>query len=219
MSITTPVPRSGKRAILLEATLEAVRVQGPINVRPSDICEELGLSKALVNYHFGGREGLIAESLVLGYSRYVAILEEAVASGGPAAIDRLMAWFEAQVRWTQANPGLAAGLNFPAEAGGLSSEDRIDLGTKMSDLGLRNFNNLVELVKAAHRELTGLEASDPLVAGADSAAIGWLCLGLSVYASGQHLPTAQLGLMDYLDDLLAHMRTIIIGIITKPSAI
>ena len=41
------------------------------------------MSKALVNYHFGGREGLIAEAMVVGYEGYVALLMQAAEAAGP----------------------------------------------------------------------------------------------------------------------------------------
>ena len=74
----TIIPRFAKRAALVEATLDSLGELGPSGVHPADICEELGLSKALVNYHFGSRDGLVAEAMALGYERCVDLLVHAV---------------------------------------------------------------------------------------------------------------------------------------------
>ena len=112
MSAHITIPRLEKCSALLEATLMEICAHGPINVHPSEICEGLGLSKALVNYHFGGRDGLVTEAMEQGYGRYVDGLQVAADGAGDDPVDRLFAWFEAQVRWTIENPGLAAASTF-----------------------------------------------------------------------------------------------------------
>ena len=72
--------RIDARAALLEGALDALSARGPASVHPQGICESLGLSKALVNYHFGNRERLIAEAAVTGYERYVDELAAAACS-------------------------------------------------------------------------------------------------------------------------------------------
>jgi TetR/AcrR family transcriptional repressor of bet genes len=93
MTVTQPIPRLEKRSALIDATLAEIRLHGPINVHPSEICEDLGLSKALVNYHFGGRDGLVAEAMEHGYSLYVDGLQEAAEAAGGDPVERLFAWF------------------------------------------------------------------------------------------------------------------------------
>ena len=110
--------RSSARDQLITAAVEHLSVHGPAGLQPQEICQELGLSKALVNYHFGGREGLIAEAMVVGYERYVEVLMEAADAAGPDQVARLMAWIDRQVEWTTEHRGLAAALDFPDVAFG-----------------------------------------------------------------------------------------------------
>ncbi len=213
-----PIPRLEKRSALIDATLDEVRIHGPINVHPSEICEALGLSKALVNYHFGGRDGLVAEAMERGYALYVDGLMAAADAAGDDPVERLFAWFEAQVRWTIANPGLAAALNFPTEAGGMTEETSSVIASRMTEHGARNFANLTALVVAARVELSDSDPEDAVGMALDAGVVGWLCLGSSVWFSGRHLPTREMGLAQYLDLALAHMRTLIVAMLSRPAA-
>jgi AcrR family transcriptional regulator len=217
MTVTQPIPRLEKRSALIDATLAEIRLHGPINVHPSEICEDLGLSKALVNYHFGGRDGLVAEAMEHGYSLYVDGLQEAAEAAGDDPVERLFAWFEAQVRWTIANPGLAAALNFPTEAGGMTEDTSAAIAARMAEHGARNFANLTALVAAARVHLSGTDPDDMVEMALDAGVVGWLCLGSSVWFSGHHLPTRDMGLSQYLDQSLAHMRTVIVAMLSRPT--
>ena len=110
------VPHANGRSAILARAIELAHEVGPAAVHPNEICAELGLSKSLVNFHFGGRDGLIAEAIVESYRSYVAEIKDAANNAGTDPVARLMAWVDAQVAWTVAHPGLAAALNFPAEA-------------------------------------------------------------------------------------------------------
>ncbi|MEN9823847.1 MAG: hypothetical protein RLZ04_2273, partial [Actinomycetota bacterium] len=104
------VAARGGRDALVEAVLAELSEKGPANIFPNDISVALGLSKSLVNFHFGGRDGLIAEAMALGYERYVDTVWAAAQAAGDDPVARLMAWIDAQYEWTIANAGLAAAL-------------------------------------------------------------------------------------------------------------
>ena len=84
--MTKSIPRNEARSALIESALAHLADRGPANVHPKDICEELELSKALVNYHFGSRERLIAEAAATGYERYVDELAAAAAAAGDRVV-------------------------------------------------------------------------------------------------------------------------------------
>ena len=210
------VPRNQARTALLEAALVSLAEVGPVRTHPNDICREIGLSKALVNYHFGNREGLILEAMALGYERYVEHLSAAAAAAGPTALDRLVAWAEAQVDWTSANPGLAAALNFPTVLGGEPTGSGDGAHDRILRAGRRNFANLLALVADARREALGSEP-DPLETGLDGAIVGWLTLGLSVWIAGRHLPTRSLGFGEHLPQARDRVRAAITDLVTRPA--
>ena len=203
------VARNEARQALVEKALEHLARSGPANVHPKEICEELGLSKALVNYHFGGRDGLITEAMVVGYERYVAELWDAAERAGTDSVERLFAWVERQIDWTAKHPGLAAALNFPETASGMPLEHAEGAMVRLSEAGERNFANLQQLTAGAIRATRRIPASRKLPqgeAGLQSALIGWLTLGLSVWNAGRHLPTQRLAARKFLGLAKKHMR-------------
>jgi len=202
------------RDSLVTATIEHLSKYGPAGVQPQEICRELGISKALVNYHFGTREGLIAEAIVVGYEQYVDALMAAV---GDDPLDRLFAWIDRQIEWTTEHAGLAAALDFPDAAIGRTVLDP-DLEDRLGAAGTRNFADLQLLVLDAR---THLKAGDPdwspdgTEVGLTAAFIGWAALGLSVWKGGNHLPTRQKVVRDMLPIAREHMRTLIIEMLSR----
>lgn len=192
--VTTRIPRNEARLAILEVALTHLAARGPANVHPKDICEELGVSKALVNYHFGGRDGLITEAMVIGYERYVDSLWAAAEAAGDTPIDRLLAWIDAQVEWTSANAGLAAALNFPSVASGVPLNMDEAALERITVAGRRQFDNLQRLVGEVRRTAHSDGGTDhgSQQTTLDSAVIGWMTLGLSVWLAGNHLPTQRL---------------------------
>lgn len=203
---------------MVEKALELLAAMGPERLRVQDVCEELGCSKALVNYHFGSREGLIHQAVALGYERYVDHLWAEAQGAGDDPVDRLLAWIDAQVDWTVANAGLAMALNFSSLAAVHPLEFPPDVHERLGACGVRNFENLALLVADARRSASS-EASadaqeiDEVTNAMDSAVVGWTTLGLSVWLAGRHVPTSEL----HQDQLIAagrdHMRRRIIDLI------
>jgi AcrR family transcriptional regulator len=204
---TETIPRHAKRTALVEAALAAMVDVGPFNLRPAEICERLGLSKALVNYHFGSREGLVAEAMAIGYERYVATLEAAVAEAGDDPMDRLMAFYSAQVYWTIDNAGLAAALNFPRDAAGVGTEIDVSVQQRLTDAGASYLSTLLGLVGDARRSLG--HDDDPSTLVSMTAMIGWSCLGASVWFSGGHAPSREIGLRPEPAEAICYARGVI----------
>ena len=179
------------REALIEAAIRSISVDGASRTRPKDLAEGLGLSKSLVNFHFGGRDGLIAEAVATSYERYVDLVWAAAESAGSDPVARLFAWIDEQIDWTMANPGIAAALNFPNEASGMlgrfdgAERDRIQAA------GTRNFENLRSLVLDARAHLRDPSATepDPMDATYDAVIVGWMTLGTAVWSAGRHVPT------------------------------
>lgn len=183
---TTGVDTAGA---ILERAIHHLSERGPVGIQPNAICEELGISRALVNYHFGGRDGLIGQAMVASYERYVDLLWEAANDAGDRPLERLMAWIDRQVEWTRENAGLAAALNFPFHSFTSQIALTAEVTRRLTEAGTRNFDNLQALVKAVADAARGEAPPDPVRDALDAAAIGWLTLGMSVWNAGRHLPT------------------------------
>jgi AcrR family transcriptional regulator len=209
----TRLPRNAARAALVEAALTHLAVDGPAGVHPHELCHELGLSKALVNYHFGSRDGLIAEAMATGYERYVEGLWTAAQAAGPEPFDRLLAWIDAQIAWTVANAGLAAALNFPRFAAGTASEQALPV-SRMTTAGVRNFQTLQGLVADARRAVRpDVGDDDPIAIALDASVVGWATLGCSVWLAGNHLPTRVFAVSEHIAMAREHLRATLVRLL------
>jgi len=75
---------------ILQATVAEISDRGLANVRVSDVAGRLGISSALVYYHFATKERLISAAYQYAAAEDMAGLERLAGAGGPA-VDRLRA--------------------------------------------------------------------------------------------------------------------------------
>lgn len=209
-------PRMDVRSALLEGALAQIALFGAASLEEKKLCRQLGVSPGELTEHFGGREGLISEAMAMGYDRYVEELWEAAQAAGPNPLDRLMAWIERQVSWTSENAGLAAALNFPDYAAGNPLDMPSALRTSMGEAAARNFHNLRHLVAEVRASLHGASQSvGEMVDNLDSAVIGWVTLGLSVWLSGRHLPSRDSGAHGLLPLSREHIRLLVVSFLSR----
>jgi AcrR family transcriptional regulator len=185
-------PHNDGRAALIEAAIAKMSKDGPALVQPNELCIELGLAKSLVNFHFGGRDGLIAEALAISYERYVVELAKACDTAGPEAIDRLRTWTDQQLDWTIENPGIACGLTFFKQGSSLHRAISLELQTRIASNGDLAMDNLRQLVTAALCERFNTDVSGDSVVIANTAfAIDCLVRGASTSLGARDLPSNQ----------------------------
>lgn len=108
-----------RRDEILRAAVRELERRGFAHTRVADIAAELGVSTALVFYHFDTKEALFAAAFADAAERDVRRLEEAVAAKGPAtaklkAILRLYAPVGSTSGWPLWIDAWAAALREPA---------------------------------------------------------------------------------------------------------
>jgi AcrR family transcriptional regulator len=92
-----------RRAQILEAAVEIIIERGLADTRIADVAERAGASPALVVYHFGTRDRLLAQALVFSEERFYATVEQQL-NAIPTATGQLTALIEASC-----TPGLPDG--------------------------------------------------------------------------------------------------------------
>jgi len=193
-------------------------VNGPANILPNDISLRLGLSKSLVNFHFGGRDGLIAEALVVGYERQTEAAWTAAEAAGSDPIDRLFAWIDAQYDWAVVNPGMVSASSSPWEAASLGADRTPELAARLAAADERNVANLLVLVAAARRHVRPKSrrgASESGRDARDAGVIGWMTLGRAVCVAGRHLPAQTAAVQQDPTTARQHMRDTVLDILRR----
>ncbi|MEN9645396.1 MAG: hypothetical protein RL238_2065, partial [Actinomycetota bacterium] len=196
---------------LVTTAIEHLAKFGPVGVQPQEICAELGISKALVNYHFGGRDGLIAEAVTVAYERHSARAVELAnrIDDGVSPAATLEALIEFQVQWGGDQPGLAAAITYPDIAvgrGAVSEQQQV----RMADAGQRNFAALHRVLVATRSELSGGRGfADEMQEWQTAAIIGWITLGMLSWNGGMFLPMQRTGLQDEFDRTRQQLHTLI----------
>lgn len=185
---TTRIPHAQARALLLQAAVAELSSRGAVALQPQILCAELGVSKPLVNYHFGGRDGLIAEAMLIAYEDYVIRQADAVEAAPADPKSRLFAWVDAQIDWTRDHPGLAAALNFPNYAALSSGALPEAVMQRMREVGASNQLLVRSLVNDVRNEL-GVEPRDEFSDFVAATMAAWLTLGVSVWRAGLHVGT------------------------------
>ncbi len=186
---------------LLYLAMDDVGVKGAAEFNGIRVCERLGVSASLINHYFGGRDGLIAEATAMAYIAYVKSLRAAAATHSDAR-KSLRAWMVQQVEWAKANPGFAEILNYASAHGDISRLVQRDFRREITAYFEFNMSLLVSMIQAIRNgtQTDLLDSPDDVARVkpevdpdvlADAGSVAWSTLGAAVWASGQHMPSAE----------------------------
>ena len=101
MATTAPrrtASREQRRQQLIKATMNCIARKGMGSTTLGDVAQEAGLSQGIVNLHFESKDNLLKETLRFLADEYKAQFNEALATSGPAAKDKLLGLMELDLR-------------------------------------------------------------------------------------------------------------------------
>lgn len=193
-----PEPRVREK--LLYLAIDEIAKVGPNDFNSYSICDQINVTYPMVNHYFGGRNGLVAEAALVVYRRYMQRLHDGVRRAPANPEDRLRAWIKGQIRWTVDMRGWGAVLNYPDSCQESSRMLRELHGEEMREMFEYNVAVLIHLlreVKAGSVSPWPETLTDEFRAQGTSdvelmtlaASISWSTLGISVWSSGQHVPS------------------------------
>jgi len=107
-----PYHHGALRDALLKAAEAVLKREGLGGLTLRAVAREAGVSHAAPAHHFGDLTGLLSELAAIGFQRFGAAMQEAVAAAPPA--ERGLASARAYVAYAEANPGMY-GLMFRGE--------------------------------------------------------------------------------------------------------
>jgi AcrR family transcriptional regulator len=186
------------RQALLDAVGAQLAIRGPRAVVLADICEELNLSPALVNYHFGGRDRLLAEAVVHEHAKLVEGMNAVTFAVTSSAEDQFRARFRYRFDWTTAHPGIDSMLNYTHVLDPVGEILTQEFEARVSQITISDMGGLSATVAAlyhGHPINHELTADDPLYRPefADlTAFVALSALGAATFLTGKHPGSASL---------------------------
>ena len=186
------------RQALLDAVGAQLAIRGPRAVVLADICEELDLSPALVNYHFGGRDRLLAEAVVHEHAKLVEGMNAATFAVTSSAEDQFRARYRYRFDWTTAHPGIDSMLNYTHVLDPVGEILTQEFEARVSEITISDMGGLSATVAAlyhGHPINHELTADDPLYRPefADlTAFVALSALGAATFLTGNHPGSASL---------------------------
>ncbi|MEY9846561.1 TetR family transcriptional regulator C-terminal domain-containing protein [Streptacidiphilus sp. MAP5-3] len=181
-----------RRAEILRAAVEQIGQRGVAAVRVADVAAALGVSNALIIYHFATKEKLVAEAFAFAAEADLARLRELLGRRG-SAVQRL----RAAVRW-YAPTGQAKGWTLWIEGWAVS----------LREAGLREVvQQLDQQWKAALAEVIGEGAAAGEYVCDDPQGAAWrltaLLDGLAVQMTAYTGSLSRKAMLEWVDDALA----------------
>ena len=135
-----------QRDKFLWLTIDRVRTMGLVQFKVTLIAKMLGYSEAMVNHHFGSRDGLIAECAEVVHSDYSAKLIDATESAPRDPRSRLLAHIRARFDEGQKLGGWSQVLNYPYHSFESPVIAMARVGSSFSDSFYRNLLYITQLV-------------------------------------------------------------------------
>jgi AcrR family transcriptional regulator len=108
-----PVENPSTREKMIMLAIEDIRDVGPADFSPMRVCDRLGLKHPLVNYHFGNRDGLLAEATWWAYQLWSVNVVSSIQNAPANPEKRLRAFIVEEARWAEKFGGMYLLLQHP----------------------------------------------------------------------------------------------------------
>jgi AcrR family transcriptional regulator len=128
-----PYHHGALREALLKAAETVLRRDGLAGLTLRAVAREAGVSHAAPTHHFGDLTGLLSELAAIGFQRFGAAMQAAVAAAPPA--EKGLASARAYVAYAQDNPAAGASFEGLARAVGAGREGQATGALSLEDAG------------------------------------------------------------------------------------
>lgn len=109
-------PSTREKMIML--AIDEIYSVGPADFNAMRVCDRLGIKHPMVNYHFGNRDGLLAEATWWAYQQWTRNVRASI-QGAPANPEkRLRAFITEEVQWAEKMGGMYLLLQYPLSSAG-----------------------------------------------------------------------------------------------------
>lgn len=191
------------REQLIMLAVEEIIEIGPADFNAASPCDRVGVKHPTVNYHFGNRDGLIAEATMWVHDWWVRYLHENLVKAPRSAKKRLRAFIESEISWSRKMGGMTLLMHYPLASHGSQQIVAEKFGERMQ----RNFEFNLALLTTIVLDVRNKTLS-PLTFTVDdfpraellkhpsavlsATSISWATHGIASWSSGDHIATRNL---------------------------
>jgi AcrR family transcriptional regulator len=111
-----PNPTVREQIIML--TVEEIIAIGPADFNAASPCDRIGVKHPTVNYHFGNRDGLLAEATMWAHDSWVRFLHNNLLAAPKNAKKRLRAFIDSEIAWSKKMGGMMLLMHYPLASQG-----------------------------------------------------------------------------------------------------
>jgi AcrR family transcriptional regulator len=141
---TNPKPKTRQK--MLYVAIDDIRRVGPASFNALTLCDVLDVSYSLLNFHFGSRDELVAEALVIVYGTLVNDIRAAVVAAKNEPEARLRAFIHGTTKAFIDVGGWGVLITYPLASREVTELIRVRYGQEMVDLAELNLARLLQLV-------------------------------------------------------------------------
>ncbi len=197
---------------MIVLTLEGISDSGPADFNAFEVCDTLGIKHPMVNYHFGNRDGMIAEATWWLYQRWITNVTSAILKAPADPRKRITAFVNESIEGARKLGGAYLLLHYPLSSKNsqniLEEEHHDDMERKMEFVLALLATSVRDLragtVSALDFDETTIPRTqilrDAPVAMAASH-IAWMVHGVAAWSSGNHLATNRMSLRNVTKDI------------------
>lgn len=207
-----PMENLSTRDKMIVLTLEGISDSGPADFNAFEVCDTLGIKHPMVNYHFGNRDGMIAEATWWLYQRWITNVTSAILNAPADPRKRITAFVNESVEGARKLGGAYLLLHYP-----LSSKNSQNiLQDKHHDDMERKMEYVLALLAICVKDVREGTVSDlnfdehtlprtqvlrDAPAAMAATHIAWMVHGLAAWSSGNHLATNRLSIRTVTKDI------------------
>lgn len=109
-------PSTREKMIML--AIQDIQLVGPADFNAMRVCDRLDIKHPMVNYHFGNRDGLLAEATWWAYKEWTKSVRASFYNAPANPEKRLRAFIEGEVKWAERMGGMYLLLQYPLSSAG-----------------------------------------------------------------------------------------------------
>lgn len=197
---------------MIVLTLEGISNEGPADFNAFKVCDQLDIKHPMVNYHFGNRDGMIADATWWLYQRWIEGVTKAMLSAPADPRKRITAFAAESIEGARRLGGAYLLLHYPLS----SKNSQAILEEKHHEDMERKIEYVLALLTVCVKDIRANTVTDidfdensfpraALMRDANAAMaashIAWMVHGIAAWSSGNHVATKRLSVRNVTKDL------------------